>query len=51
MSSGDIVGSYLAARYVTHKPDGVHVEAHCTCGVKLEGITVEMERANPIGFR
>jgi len=41
MSQGDIVGHYLAGRYVTHQPDGVHVEARCTCGVKLEGIGVD----------
>ena len=28
---------YLVGRYVTHRPDGVHIEARCTCGVKLEG--------------
>jgi hypothetical protein len=41
MSPGDIVGHYLAGRYVTQQFDGVHVEARCTCGVKLEGIGVD----------
>jgi hypothetical protein len=29
---------YLVACYTTHQPDGVHIEAHCTCGEKLEGV-------------
>jgi hypothetical protein len=33
LSSHNLVGYYT-----THQPDGVHIEAHCTCGVKLEGV-------------
>ena len=29
---------YLIGHYTTHQPDGVHIEAHWTCGVKLEGV-------------
>ena len=29
---------YLVGYYTTHQLDGVHIEAHCTCGVKLEGV-------------
>ena len=29
---------YLIGHYITHQPDGVHIEAHCTCGEKLEGV-------------
>jgi hypothetical protein len=29
---------YLVGYYATHQPDGVHIEAHCTCGEKLEGV-------------
>jgi hypothetical protein len=25
----------LVSDYTTHQPDGVHIEAHCTCGEKL----------------
>jgi hypothetical protein len=28
----------LVGHYTTHQSDGVHIEAHCTCGEKLEGI-------------
>ena len=28
---------YLVGRYVTHQPDGMHIEARCTCGAKFEG--------------
>ena len=24
---------YLVGYYITHQPDGVHIEACCTCGV------------------
>jgi len=27
---------YPVGRYVTHQTDGVHVEAHCTFGLKLK---------------
>ena len=36
---------YLVGRYVTHRPDGVHIEARCTCGVKLEGIGIDESEA------
>ena len=36
---------YLVGRYVTHRPDGVHIEARCTCGVKLEGIGIDESKA------
>ena len=36
---------YLVGRYVTHRLDGVHIEAHCTCGVKLEGIGIDESEA------
>ena len=29
---------YLVGYYTTHQPDGVHIEARCTCGEKLEGV-------------
>jgi hypothetical protein len=29
---------YLVGYYTTHQPDGAHIEAHCTCGDKLEGV-------------
>jgi hypothetical protein len=29
---------FLIGYYITHQPDGVHIEAHCTCGEKLEGV-------------
>jgi hypothetical protein len=32
------ISHYLVGRYITHQPDGVHIEARCTCGVKLEGM-------------
>jgi len=41
MSLGEIDGHSLIGRYVTHQPDGMHVAACCTCGVKLEGIGVD----------
>ena len=28
---------HLVGRYVTHQPDGVHIEARCTCGAEFEG--------------
>ena len=36
---------YLVGRYVTHRPDGVHIEARCTCGVKLEGQGIDESEA------
>ena len=36
---------YLVGRYVTHRPDGVHIEARCTCGVKLEGTGIDESEA------
>jgi hypothetical protein len=36
---------YLVGRYVTHRPGGVHIEARCTCGVKLEGIGIDESEA------
>jgi hypothetical protein len=38
MKNGSIYSHYLVGYYTTHPPDGVHIEAHCTCGEKLEGI-------------
>ena len=29
---------YLVGYYTTHQPDGVHIEVHCTCGEKIEGV-------------
>jgi hypothetical protein len=29
---------YLVGYYTTHQQEGVHIEAHCTCGEKIEGI-------------
>jgi hypothetical protein len=29
---------YLVGSYTTHQPNGVHIEARCTCGMKLEGV-------------
>ena len=34
----DSASHYLIGHYTTHQTDGVHIEAHCTCGMKLEGI-------------
>jgi hypothetical protein len=34
----DTIPHYLVGRYITHQPDGVHIEARCSCGVKLEGV-------------
>jgi hypothetical protein len=31
----DNLSRYLVGYYTTHQPDGVHIEAHCTCGEKL----------------
>jgi len=28
----------MSCHYTTHQTDGVHIEAHCTCGEKLEGV-------------
>jgi hypothetical protein len=33
----EINSHYLVGYYTTHQPDGVHIEAYCTCGEKLEG--------------
>jgi hypothetical protein len=33
-----ILSHYLVGYYTTHQPDRVHIEAHCTCGEKLEGV-------------
>jgi hypothetical protein len=32
----DCIFPYLVSYYTTHQPDGVHIEARCTCGKKLE---------------
>lgn len=32
-----ILSHYLVGYYTTRQPDGTHIEAHCTCGDKLEG--------------
>jgi hypothetical protein len=29
---------YLTGYYITHRPEGVYIEARCTCGKKLQGI-------------
>jgi hypothetical protein len=29
---------YLVCCKAAHQPDGVHLSAYCTCGVKLEGV-------------
>jgi len=29
---------YLIGYYTTHRLDGVHIEARCTCWMKLEGV-------------
>ena len=34
----DTIPHYLVGRYITHQKDGVHIEARCTCGVKLESV-------------
>jgi hypothetical protein len=34
----DTISRYLVGYYTTHQLDGVHIEAHCTCGEKLEGV-------------
>ena len=36
---------YQAGYYTTHQPDGVHMEARCTCGEKLEGVRQNEEEA------
>jgi hypothetical protein len=33
-----ILSYYLVGYYTTHRPNGVHIEVHCTCGEKLEGV-------------
>ena len=37
MISDNSFPHYLAGYHTIHQPDGVHIEAHCTCGEKLEG--------------
>jgi hypothetical protein len=34
----DTLSHYLVGYYTTHQPDGEHIEAHCTCGERLEGV-------------
>jgi hypothetical protein len=29
---------YVVGYYTPHQPDRVHIEAHCACGEKLEGV-------------
>lgn len=36
---------YLAGPYTTHQPDGIHLEARCTCRAKLEGIGKDKSEA------
>ena len=36
MKTHNFSSHYLISYYTTHRPDGVHIEAHCTCGEKLE---------------
>jgi hypothetical protein len=36
--SKSTISHYLVGYYTTHQPDSVHIEAHCTCGVKFEGV-------------
>jgi len=38
MKNGNPSSHYLVGYYTTHQPDGVHIEAHCTCGEKLEEV-------------
>jgi hypothetical protein len=38
MINDDSFAHYLVGRYTTRQPDGVHIEARCTCGEKLEGV-------------
>jgi hypothetical protein len=38
MKNGNPSSHYLVSYYTTHRPDGVHIEARCTCGKKLEGV-------------
>jgi hypothetical protein len=33
-----ILSHFQVGHYTTHQPDGVHIEARCTCGEKLEGV-------------
>lgn len=37
-----------SARYITHQPDGVCMEARFTCGEKLEGVGQDQSEA--MGF-
>ena len=32
---------YLVGFYITHRSDGVHVEARCECGVNLECVGMD----------
>jgi hypothetical protein len=41
---------YLIGYYTTHQPDGVHIEAHCTCGEKLEGVGSNESAAISVHF-
>jgi hypothetical protein len=34
----DTISHYLVGYYNIYQPDGVHIEARCTCGEKLEGV-------------
>jgi hypothetical protein len=34
----DTLSQQLVGYYTTHQPDGVHIEARCTCEVKYEGV-------------
>jgi hypothetical protein len=38
MKNSSLYSHYLVGYYSTQQPDGVHIEAHCTCGEKLEGV-------------
>jgi hypothetical protein len=46
----DTLSHYLVGYNTTHQPDGVHIEAHCTCGEKLEGVGQNESAAMSVHF-
>ena len=45
-----ILFHFLVGHYTTHQPDNVHLEAHCSCGEKLEGVGQNESAAMNVHF-
>jgi hypothetical protein len=46
----DTLSHYLVGHYTAYQPDGVHIEARCTCGEKLEGVGHDESSAMSVPF-